>query len=172
MKKTAFILALVMLLCGIAPAAVSADNPSLNSAPRVIPAIREWKPSTGKFVPKNGMRIVLNSGTRISDELKKIISGYFSDIVDIEISFVTEDVQSGDIILTLSAETPAETDDARISALGNEGYIIDVNETANIFAFTSKGLLYGIITILQSYIHNGGGSSRRDLSIGSWGSLS
>ena len=52
MKKTAFILALVMLLCGIAPAAVSADNPSLNSAPRVIPAIREWNPSTGKFVPK------------------------------------------------------------------------------------------------------------------------
>ena len=155
MKKTAFILALVMLLCGIAPAAVSADNPSLNSAPRVIPAIREWNPSTGKFVPKKGMRIVLTSGTRISDELKKIISGYFSDIVGIEISFVTEDVQSGDIILTLSAETPAETDDARISALGNEGYIIDVNETANIFAFTSKGLLYGIITILQSYIADG-----------------
>lgn len=93
MKKTAFILALVMLLCGIAPAAVSADNPSLNSAPRVIPAIREWNPSTGKFVPKKGMRIVLTSGTRISDELKKIISGYFSDIVGIEISFVTEDVQ-------------------------------------------------------------------------------
>ena len=155
MKKTAFILALAMLLCGIAPAAVSADNPSLNSAPRVIPAIREWNPSTGKFVPKKGMRIVLTSGTRISDELEKIISGYFSDIVGIEISFVTEDAQSGDIILTLSAETPAETDDARISALGNEGYIIDVNETANIFAFTSKGLLYGIITILQSYIADG-----------------
>ena len=85
MKKTAFILALALLLCGIAPVAVSADTPSLNSAPRVIPAVREWKPSTGKFVPKKVMRIVLTSGTRISDELEKHMSGYFTDFIGIEI---------------------------------------------------------------------------------------
>lgn len=155
MKKTAFILALAMLLCGIAPVAVSANSQTLNSAPKVIPAVREWKPSTGKFVPKIGMRIVLTSGTQISDGLKKVISDYFNDIAKIQVSFVTETAESGDIVLTLSAESPETINDIRIAALGNEGYLMNVDDTVDIFAFTPKGLLYGIITLLQSYVADG-----------------
>ncbi len=117
-----------------------------NAPPRVIPAVREWEGGEGVFIPKAGLKLVLDSDELLSDAQKQIIREYFIDILGFDIEITSSVPPSdGDYYLT-----PAND-----ASLGEEGYIIDAGEKITISADGEIGFLYGIITTLQSYYADG-----------------
>ncbi|MDD4124125.1 MAG: family 20 glycosylhydrolase [Eubacteriales bacterium] len=144
MKKIiSALLSAVILLTGSAVISAGADE--VNAPPTVIPAVREWEGKTGKFYLKKGMKVTLESEALVTEAQKTIIKDYFLDIAGIDLT-VTEGInETGDIYLKSSSDT----------ALGDEGYTIDAGDSVTIEANTGKGLLYGIITVLQSCYADG-----------------
>lgn len=158
MKKKVLALTLAVLLCGAAaPIAgrVSAKDEAPNSAPNVIPAVREWNGLYGNIKLDKQLTIVLESEDMVSEAQKKIISEYFSDITGFA-PRLAYGKANGDIRLhTATAANLDDVSEERISALGDEGYILRANNSIDIYAHTPKGLIYGIITVLQSYVADG-----------------
>jgi len=146
MKKKAIALLLSVLLCGAATA-IPASAETHNPPPNVIPAVREWNGASGKFYFKDGMKVVIDEDGIISDAKKKIISEYFVDILGFEVKIVTGEAKAGDI--RLSRYTSGDKD------VGDEGYTIDADDIVTIRSKTERGFLYGIITLLQSYVSDG-----------------
>lgn len=121
----------------------SADE--VNAAPTVIPAVREWKGGVGHFTLEKGMKVVLAESGVISDAQKNIIKEYFADICGFDVDIAVGKAMAGDIFLSLTEN----------EKLGSEGYTAVIGDTAVIKANTSKGLLYGVITMLQSQYADG-----------------
>lgn len=158
MKKTALTLAMAMLLCGtIAHGAINAyaEQNSPNEAPSVIPAVREWNGGQGKIVFDGEISVVLDDDSLLTPARKEIISDYFTDIVG-KTPVFKSGTANGTIRLHKATENALDgISKERIDALGSEGYILRANGTIDIYALDSKGLLYGIITVLQSYVADG-----------------
>ena len=158
MKKTALTLVMAMLLCGtIAHGAINAyaEQNSPNEAPSVIPAVREWNGGQGKIVFDGEISVVLDDDSLLTPARKEIISDYFTDIVG-KTPVFKSGTANGTIRLHKATENALDgISKERIDALGSEGYILRANGTIDIYALDSKGLLYGIITVLQSYVADG-----------------
>lgn len=144
MKSHIALLTVILMLASlIIPNVVSAE--SVNAAPTVIPAVREWKGGSGKFILKQGMSVVLAEDGIISDAQKDIIKEYFADICGFDVSVAVGTAKKGDISLSIVND----------SDIGDEGYTAVIGDTIKIEANTPKGLLYGIITVLQSHYADG-----------------
>jgi len=110
--------------------------------PKTIPAIKEWRDSTGTFQFTATTRIVIDatysqalqsSATTFADDLRSLF-GYTITVVS------QNETMSGDIFLSLSAAD---------SVIGEEGYRLLISDRITITANTSTGAFYGTRTILQ-----------------------
>lgn len=114
MKKRllAFLLsaATVMPLCCIGAGAVS-----VNKAPTVIPAIREWDGGTGEFKLSDTVKINVKDAA-VSDAKKNIITESFSSYLGVRALFTEE---GGDIFFVT---------DKSDEALGKDGYTMEITE--------------------------------------------
>ena len=113
--------------------------------PQVIPAIQQWSPTSGQFVFNQNSRIVPQGAalTRTSTTFQQDIfdlTGFVPQIAAIGTTPVT-----GDVLLKI---------DSTQSALGTEGYSINVGDTVTITAPTDTGVFYGTRTLLQLLHHN------------------
>lgn len=137
MKKRllAFLLsaATVMPLCCIGAGAVS-----VNKAPTVIPAIREWDGGTGEFKLSDTVRINVKDAA-VSDAKKNIITESFSSYLGVRALFTEE---GGDIFFVT---------DKSDEALGKDGYTMEITEKSiTVKAPEDIGFLYSVYTVLQS----------------------
>ncbi len=142
-KKIAIFLSALMLAMTIMPVnlTVSAAN---NSAPNVLPAIREWKGSTGNFVPNKETKLVNSSSV---DAVEKV-SGFFSDMLSMELTIDSNQSGDNEIVFVI--------DQSLLEQVGDEGYVLTATETKiEVKAPTNTGLLYGGITIVQSIYADG-----------------
>lgn len=129
------------------------DKP--NACPDVVPQIAEWQGGEGKCRLNAYTRVIVDNSIW-SDELKISLENLFAR-VDTELSVQfgpkagepvvwpvspggVNDLQDGDIFLSREFMD---------NGLGDEGYTIEIKDHCNIQAPTDKGLLYGMITVLQ-----------------------
>ena len=131
MKRLAyFALSLVLLFTAIIPFTSVSAAP--NSAPSVIPAIRDWQGSNGSFAVNSSTALV---NLASSDSVSKV-KGYFSDMLGLELSVKSASSGSNEIIFKKDASLAA--------SVGNEGYRLEATSSKiTITAATEIGLLYG-----------------------------
>ncbi|MEH7502982.1 discoidin domain-containing protein [Neobacillus drentensis] len=114
------------------------DNP----VPNVIPGLREWKGHTGNFELTKSSKLVVDSSAPDSlMDTANSIKAYFKNMLgkDITVNKGTKP-RTEDIFLTI--------DDTK-GYLGEEGYTLDITDTITVSAPTSKGILYGGISLTQ-----------------------
>ena len=123
----------------VAPTSAAEENP----APTVLPAIREWEGGTGKFVPDEDLVLVNLSD---SPAVEKVHT-YFTEMLGYGPDIVTEK-QSHAIVF--------EKKSSLEKTVGEEGYTIDATKDSILVrAATDVGLLYGGITVMQSFHADG-----------------
>jgi hexosaminidase len=114
------------------------DNP----VPNVIPGLREWKGYKGNFTLTPSSKIVVDA--RNGEALKEtaaLIQGYFKNMLEKKMVIVVRPKPSaGDIFLTL---------DQTQNFLGEEGYLLEIDDHITITAGKPKGILYGGTSITQ-----------------------
>lgn len=108
------------------------------SAPMVIPGLREWHGEEGSLKLKKGAAIAASS------EAEKAAAGrileYLNEICPFELT-ITDKARPGDLVLHLDPE--------RENELQSEGYAMTVSDRIEITAAEEQGLLYGGISIAQ-----------------------
>ncbi len=123
----------------VVPAAAAGKS---NPAPTVLPAIRQWTGGDGYFQPENATALVNLSDSPAVEK----VQGYFRDMLSLEVEIVS----SGDSGVVF------EKDETLLDTVGEEGYTLDSTETKiYIKAATDTGLLYGGITVCQSFYADG-----------------
>lgn len=108
------------------------------SAPLVIPGLREWHGESGSFVLQVGAGVAASSASEKA-AAGRILS-YLSEICPVQLN-VKDSAAEGDIVLHL--------DESRRDELGEEGYTLEIADQIVITAASEKGLLYGGISIAQ-----------------------
>lgn len=123
------------------------ESGSDNEKPDVLPALREWKGSTGVFKVTKNTKIVMD--TNSSDSVKEkaaIIRDYIADMAGIVLTvYETSSPVSGDINLSMTGD---------LSELGAEGYYLEIGDILTIKAADEIGLLYGGISVTQILSNN------------------
>ncbi len=110
-----------------------------NAVPNVMPGLREWKGSSGMFTLTKDSRIVV-SDTSL-DGAAAVIKTYFKDMLGRDISVVNGVApQKGDIYLKSGNS---------VENLGDEGYIMEIDEYVTITSPTVTGITYGGASITQ-----------------------
>ena len=143
MKK---LLAIVMtvLLMATASLQFSSALAAENAAPSVIPAIREWKGSSGKFVPNAQTVLVNASGVDAVEKVKT----FFLEMTSLDLSVKKTSSGSNEIVFKL--------DTSLSKSLGDEGYKLTATKNGiEIKAATNIGLLYGGVSVVQSVSADG-----------------
>ncbi len=115
-----------------------------NNAPSVIPAIREWKGSSGKFTP-NAQTALVNLSS--SESIEKV-QRFFSEMLSLDLKISNKASGKNEITFKI--------DKSLSSKVGKEGYTIDA--TANVIEIKAPeeiGLLYGGISVVQSCTADG-----------------
>ncbi|NQX39933.1 family 20 glycosylhydrolase [Pedobacter steynii] len=111
-----------------------------NPKPFVIPALREWHGGTGALkLTKNSRIILANRDSRlieVASLLKKDL--LVSSGLNLKVSIGKP--EAGDIFLVF---------DARDEGLGEEGYLMDINDHVRLNAFHKRGMIWATRTILQ-----------------------
>ena len=108
-----------------------------NAKPSVLPALREWKGSTGTFEVTSDTKIAYQDATLRNTAV--LMQGFFAQMLHQEIE-ISETADENDIVFVLN-DTHQE--------LGKEGYIVEIKDNVRIIAPTTKGLLYGAVSITQ-----------------------
>ncbi len=113
-----------------------------NSAPRVVPALREWTGATGYFTLGATSHIAVDPAS--AQTLLSTAQVFQQDLQTVtgrQVPIVTTSTQTpGDFYLTLTASEPQ---------LGAEAYVFAISDTAVISAPTKTGVFYGTRTALQ-----------------------
>jgi len=113
-----------------------------NPAPQVIPSLREWQGSSGFFTLSSISRIAVDPS--FTAQLKNTAQVFQNDLFAVTRHTLTVvstvSPAAGDFFLTLNTSDPA---------IGNEGYLFQVDDTVVIRAHTSAGVFYGTRTALQ-----------------------
>lgn len=113
-----------------------------NTAPNVVPILREWQGSTGTFVVSANSQILIDSAyasqlqatARVFQQDLALETGWMLTIKTAASS------GQGNFFLTLQS-----TD----QVIGNEGYLLNVDASVSINAHTTQGVFYGTRTVLQ-----------------------
>ena len=106
-----------------------------NEKPAVLPALREWKGAIGSLQLSDIPTLSYQQASLL--ETANIIKGYFAEMLG---KALVVNETEGEIILDL---------DESLTELGNEGYLVDINQQVIISAPTTTGLLYGAISMTQ-----------------------
>ncbi len=147
-KRTAalYVLILLIVLLGLTNVARLrlADLASwvVNTAPTVIPSLREWQGASGTFTMVGTSRIVVDPS--YIGQLQDTPQVFQSDLLAITRHklplVVSRSPATGDFFLTVSN---ADHD------LGSEGYRLKIADYVTISALTRTGVFYGTRTVLQ-----------------------
>jgi hexosaminidase len=147
-KRTAalYVLILLIVLLGLTNVARLrlADLASwvVNTAPTVIPSLREWQGASGTFTMVGTSRIVVDPS--YTAQLQNTPQVFQSDLLAITRHklplVVSRSPVTGDFFLTVSN---ADHD------LGSEGYRLKIADYVTISALTRTGVFYGTRTVLQ-----------------------
>lgn len=122
------------------------NNGGLNPKPFVIPALREWYGGTGNFKLTIKSRIVVDKKYSVS--LMKAAKMFKHDLEDfnkISPRIIVGLPKTGDIFITLGANK---------SELGDEGYLLSINDFITINAANYTGAFWGTRTVLQMLAQN------------------
>ncbi|WP_434355150.1 LamG-like jellyroll fold domain-containing protein [Parasalinivibrio latis] len=113
-----------------------------NAAPKIIPSVSEWRGGKGEFKLDENTRIVVDAS--YASELGDKADAFQSDLFDLlgrHFSVITASSPSaGDIFLSLGANN---------TALGDEGYTIDIGDAVVVSANHADGTFFGTRSILQ-----------------------
>ncbi len=136
----ALTLALLISLRLLTPTGLSLIVP--NTAPQVIPSLREWHGGMGYFAMGINSRIVVDPANAI--QLQETAQVFESDLFDV----------TGHPLPIVTAAAPAASDffltfRTTDRGIGNEGYLFEVGDAVVISAHTSVGVFYGTRTALQ-----------------------
>lgn len=116
--------------------------PQINKTPFVIPALQEWKGSTGMYTLNSNTNIVLETDDPL---LLKYVHTFLKDLQTLyprnKFSIKRGKPQRGDIWFSLINDT------ARISS--PEGYILSIDNSVSIKAIQPLGAFWATRTILQ-----------------------
>jgi hexosaminidase len=110
-------------------------------APTVVPALREWTAASGAYTFTSTSRVVTDSA--YASQLAGTASVFAADLGALTgrtVTTATGDAGAGDIRLTLGA-----TD----SAIGAQGYTLNVGATLTVQAAADAGVFDGTRTVLQ-----------------------
>ncbi len=112
-----------------------------NEVPDTMPALREWKGSTGNFTLNDNTAIVVDaSADARTREIANQIKDFFKDMLGRTVTVEQGAPVPGDIYLTL---------DSSIPEMGEEGYYMEVGDYVTITAYGHTGLLYGGVSATQ-----------------------
>ena len=143
MKRIIAILMTVLFMASMSvpfSAALAAEN----NAPSVIPAIREWEGSNGKFIPDAQTTLVDASNSKSVEKVKN----FFSEMLSLDLAI--SDKVSGKNEITF------KIDKSLSKKVGDEGYVLTATESSiEIKAPKEIGLLYGGISVVQSCTADG-----------------
>jgi hexosaminidase len=150
-------LTLLITVRQLTPAGLALIYP--NTAPQIIPSLREWHGGTGSFTLGMASRIDVDPAFSVQlQETAHVFQGDLFDETGHPLRVVTSSAPAaGDFFLTLKN---------RDSGIGNEGYLFQVGDSVVISAHTSAGIFYGTRTALQillqdpTRIHIGKGMAR------------
>ncbi|MEU8707494.1 family 20 glycosylhydrolase [Streptomyces sp. NPDC048565] len=129
-----------------APAAGAQEQPGVatseGAAPRVLPALREWKAEPGEFRLAAGARIVLDHADARTTEDARRFAGELEEVTGRSPVVVTApDGRPGDIVLRQDADGDQD--------LGSEGYRLESGDRLTVVGATSTGVYHGTRTVLQ-----------------------
>lgn len=110
-----------------------------HSKPFVIPELKEWKGSNGKFVLKNQSRIVCSQNDKELNRIARQFSEECQAMFGITLVVVDEKLLPSDIMLKIK-------EDAKMP---QEGYSIDIKDEIIISAPESIGVFWATRSILQ-----------------------
>ncbi|ENM5736932.1 family 20 glycosylhydrolase [Vibrio mimicus] len=117
-------------------------NKQINTAPQTIPSVSLWNGGKGEFKLNDSSSIVIDAN--YASELGEKAEAFQSDLLDLLGRRFRLTINSspsrGDFFLSL---------DANNSALGDEGYTIDIDDAVVISANHADGTFFGTRTILQ-----------------------
>ncbi|MBQ4317222.1 MAG: beta-N-acetylhexosaminidase, partial [Clostridia bacterium] len=143
MKKTlAVLLTVILMATTIVPLGLTAS--AANSAPTVIPAIREWTGGSGSFSANASTVLVNKNG---SNAVSKV-SGFFQEMLGLNLTTSSTADGSNEIVFIKDASLQ--------NTVGKEGYTLTATTSKiEIKAATDTGLLYGGTTVVQSLTADG-----------------
>ena len=132
MKKTLTFFSM-LLMCLLA----FAQNP----CPQVIPALQQWKRAKGTLaLPAQGSIVINPQDEATLGQTASILVEDLKELIGWEYTITTGKAKKNDIYLSLSK--PDEQ-------LGNEGYVLAINNKVSIEAPTAQGVFWGTRTLLQ-----------------------
>jgi len=119
----------------------STDSQVTNVSPNVIPAINKWTGGVGVFSLSEKTEVIAE------DKLKDLVEIFAEDINAI----TGKTIKIGSIAGKGKIQLLLDINDI---ALGNEGYVIEINDTITIKANAKTGLFYGTQTLLQMLVQD------------------
>ena len=132
MKKTLTLFSM-LLMCLLA----FAQNP----CPQVIPALQQWKGAKGTLaLPAQGSIVINPQDEATLSQTASILVDDLKEMMGWEYTITTGKAKKNAIYLSLSK--PDEQ-------LGNEGYVLAINNKVSIEAPTAQGVFWGTRTLLQ-----------------------
>ena len=132
MKKTLTFFSM-LLMCLLA----FAQNP----CPQVIPALQQWKGAKGTLaLPAQGSIVINPQDEATLGQTASILVEDLKELMGWEYTITTGKAKKNDIYLSLSK--PDEQ-------LGNEGYVLAINNKVSIEAPTPQGVFWGTRSLLQ-----------------------
>ena len=132
MKKTLTLFSM-LLMCLLA----FAQNP----CPQVIPALQQWKGAKGTLaLPTQGSIVINPQDEATLGQTASILVEDLKELMGWEYTITTGKAKKNEIYLSLSK--PDEQ-------LGNEGYVLAINNKVSIEAPTAQGVFWGTRTLLQ-----------------------
>ena len=132
MKKTLTLFSM-LLMCLLA----FAQNP----CPQVIPALQQWKEAKGTLaLPAQGSIVINPQDEATLSQTASILVDDLKEMMGWEYTITTGKAKKNAIYLSLSK--PDEQ-------LGNEGYVLAINNKVSIEAPTAQGVFWGTRTLLQ-----------------------
>ncbi|SMC87313.1 hexosaminidase [Pedobacter nyackensis] len=114
----------------------------VNKQPFVIPSLQEWNGGNGSF------KLSANSRIIVSPEAKKLLAPaadiFLNELKELTghsaLTIATGKAKPGDIVLSI---------DPTLKNFGEEGYVMNIDQTVNISAAYYKGAFWGTRTVLQ-----------------------
>ncbi len=133
---------LVTFVFGLLVSSSTSMFAAREDAPKVIPALQQWKGGKGKFVLSQEGRIVVPvvGDTASLLPVARILSADLKDMTGRSFVAMHAKVRAGDIVLSLVK--PDEK-------LGTEGYTMNITKNISIAAPMAKGAFWGTRTLLQ-----------------------
>lgn len=137
MKRLSFILTKVFATISFFLGTGYTTYAEVNPKPFVIPELTSWTGAEGKFIPTG--RVIVKGNKEIHRIVTDFITEY-KQLTGKNLTIAKGKAVPGDFIFDLSEKN---------KTLGEEGYSLEVGNTARLSATTAKGLFWGTRTILQ-----------------------